>query len=93
MVRLVFRHLAADERFCLSASPRAFARVSPDFAFFRHISRFFPRVTTNVNHSQDHGRWHVQMCVFVSVSVSVRVCACGKTLKTREKREMRVVVL
>ena len=30
---------------CPSISKRAFARDSPDFAFFRHISRVFPRVT------------------------------------------------
>ena len=30
---------------CPSISRRAFARDSPDFAFFRHISRVFPRVT------------------------------------------------
>ena len=30
---------------CPSISKRAFAKDSPDFAFFRHISRVFPRVT------------------------------------------------
>ena len=30
---------------CPSALPRAFARDSPDFAFFQVFSRVFPRVT------------------------------------------------
>ena len=76
---------------CPSISKRAFARDSPDFAFFRHISRVFPRVTLTSNHSQDHGQWQVCMCVCACVCdcecVCCVLCACGKTLKTTRNRE------
>ena len=63
---------------CPAISKRAFARVSPDSAFFMHISRFF-RVSYS-NHAQDNGRLQVCVCVHVCV------CACGKTLKTQRKK-------
>ena len=90
MVRLVCRHFAADERFARQYRHEPLPEISPDFAFFRHISRVFPRVGSYSNHSQDHGLWQVCMCVCVCVVVSVyvvRCCACGKTLKTRGNRE------
>ena len=80
---------------CPSISKRAFARVSPDFAFFRHISRFF-RVLTHtlllkpLARSRSVAR--ADVCGCGGVCVCVRVCVCGKTLKTqRKQREMRVV--
>ena len=68
MVRLVFSPLRRRRTICPSVSARALARVSPDFAFFRHFPGFF-RVWYS-NHSHDHGQWQVCMCV------CVRVCLC-----------------
>ena len=67
---------------CPSISNRAFARVSPDFAFFRHISRFSAcsHIRSYSNHAQDNGR--LQVCVCVHVFACVR----GKTLKTQRKK-------
>ena len=89
MVRLVFSPLRRRRTICPSVSARALARVSPDFAFFRHFPGIF-RVWYS-NHSQDHGQWQVCMCVCVRVCLCimyvVRCCACGKTLKTIGNRE------
>ena len=72
MVRLVFRHLAADERFARRYRKRAFARVSPDFAFFRASFAVFQRVNTYA-HTQTTRKitvgGHVQMCVCARVCV------------------------
>ena len=91
MVRLVFRHLRRKRTICPSASPLAFARVSPDFAFFRHFLKLFPRVTLT----------HTTLKITVSgrcacacgcvLCVSVCVCMWKKDRKTEKPREIRVV--
>ena len=93
MVRLVFSPLRRRRTICPSVSARALARVSPDFAFFRHFPGFF-RVWYS-NHSQDHGQWQVCMCVCACVSVYCVCCAVlcvwKNTENQRKQREMRVV--
>ena len=51
---------------CPSASQRDFARDSPDFAFFRHISRFFRVLLSLKPLSRSRS--------VAGVSVCVRVC-------------------
>ena len=72
---------------CPSIPKRAFARDSPDFAFFRHISRVFSACYSYSNHSQDHGQWQVCMCVCVCVSVSVYVVWCVRVEKHGKPEE------
>ena len=64
---------------CPSTSKRAFARVSPDFAFFRHISRFF-RVFTLYALTQTTRKITVY-CRCVRVCVRVHMCACARVEK------------
>ena len=65
---------------CPSISKRAFARDSPDSAFFRHISRVFPRVTLTQTTLKItvSGRC---ACVCACVSVSVYVVWCVRVEK------------
>ena len=75
---------------CPSISKRAFVRDSPDFAFFRNISRVFPRVTLTQTTLQItvSGRCScVCACVCDCECVCCVLCACGKTLKTTRNRE------
>ena len=68
MVRLVFRHFAADERFARSyrnePSPGILLTLP-----FQAFSRVFSARYSYSNHTQDHGQWQVCMCVCV-------VCGC-----------------
>ena len=79
MVRFVFRHFAADERF---ARPYR-NEPSPGIPLtlpFSGIFRGFFRVWYS-NHSQDHGQWQVCMCVCVCVTVTVYVVCCVRVEK------------
>ena len=90
MVRLVFRHLAADEPFARQHRHEP----SPEFPLtlpFSGIFRGFSACYSYSNHSQDHGRWHVQMSVCACVCVCVRVWVWKNTENHWKKREMRVV--
>ena len=72
MVRLVFRHFAADERF----ARRYRNETSPEILLtlpFSGIFRGFSACYSYSNHSQDHGQWQVCMCVCVCVVV---YCVC-----------------
>ena len=70
---------------CPSVSARALARVSPDFAFFRHFPGVF-RVWLLLQPLSRSRSVAGVLCVVVRVYV-VRCCASGKTLKTRGNRE------
>ena len=70
---------------CPSVSARAFARDSPDFAFFRHFRGFF-RVWYS-NHSQDHGQWQVCMCVCVCGCVLCMLCGVVRVEKHGKPEE------
>ena len=73
---------------CPSISKRAFARDSPDFAFFRHISWVFRVLLLLKPLSRSRSVAGVHVCVRVCVRVCdcecvcCVLCACGKTLKT-----------
>ena len=88
MVRLVFRHFAADERFTCQHRHEPSPEI-PLTLPFSGIFRGFSACYSYSNHSQDHGQWQVCMCVCVCVCdcVCCVLCACGKTLKTTRNRE------
>ena len=58
---------------CPSISKRAFARDSPDFAFFRHFSRFFRALLLLKPLSRSRSVAGVSVCVCVCV---VEYCVC-----------------
>ena len=74
---------------CPSVSARALARVSPDFAFFRHFPGFFRvwLLLKPLSRSRSVAGVHVCVRVWLCIVYVVRCCACGKTLKTRGNRE------
>ena len=87
MVRMVFRHFAADERF----ARRHRNEPSPEIPLtlpFSIIFRGFSacsHLPSYLNHSQDHGQWQVCMCARASVGV------WKNTENPEENRDMRVV--
>ena len=91
MVRLVIRHIAADERFARPYRNEPSPEIPltlPFSAIFRGFFRVW-RLLKPLSRSRSVAGvcvcvWCV--CVVVSVYV-VRCCACGKTLKTRGNRE------
>ena len=64
MDRLVFRHIAADERFARNEPSPEIPLTLPFSGIFGGFSARY----SYTNHSQDHGQWQVCLCV--------RVCGC-----------------
>ena len=86
MVRLVFRHFAADERF---ARPYR-NEPSPEFPLtlpFSGIFRGFSARYSYSNHSQDHGQWQVCMCVWLCIVVCCVLFCSFFVEKQYEERE------
>ena len=71
---------------CPSISKRAFARDSPDFAFFRHFSRFFRALLLHKPLSRSRSVAGVHVCVRVCGCVLCMLCAvlcyiCSKNMR------------
>ena len=63
MVRLVFRHFAADERFARNEPSPEIPLTLPFSGIFGGFSARY----SYTNHSQDHGQWQVCLCVWLCI--------------------------
>ena len=70
MVRKVFRHFAADERFARNEPSPEIPLTLPFSGIFGGFSARY----SYTNHSQDHGQWQVCLCVCVCVVVYCVYC-------------------
>ena len=89
MVRLVFRHLAEDERFARRYRNEPSPEIHLTLPFFRHFLWFSRALLLLKPLSRSRSVAGVHVCVRVCVCecVCCVLCACGKTLKTRGNRE------
>ena len=89
MVRLVFRHFAADERFARPYRNEPSPEIPPTLPFAGIFRKFFRVLLLLKPLSRSRSVASVRVCVRVCdcECVCCVLCACGKTLKTTRNRE------
>ena len=90
MVRLVFRHLAEDERFARRYRNEPSPEIHLTLPFFRHFLWFFRALLLlkPLSRSRSVAGVHVRVVVYC---VCLCVCVWKNTENQRKQREMRVV--